>query len=714
MKTITQGALVALAVVLSTDLLFGQTNLNFNSVGVTSEGAILLSWNSTTNEVYEIDYANELVDTNTGSISWKVLYEEYPSHGTNTIWLDTGDYDNAAPPIPHPKKSPMRFYRIVLSGTNTGSNPTVTITSPTNNAVVRGDLTVTVNSTSTQLLMDTRLFVDGQEMPPSDDGTNFVINTCEWWSGPHTLFAVAKSQSSPEGAINDSSITYGHAVSPYVTVTFDNLISQYAFSEPFFEPDLGQTQRVSAAFAAGVDWTLEIQNASTNTVRFASGSGASMQFDWDGTGTNGVSLPAGVYTYLLTAQTNGQSYSQSSSAGGESSSSLSLGSSTSLAESSSEAWYPKSAEEAMMAGLTSYFVPAPPLPPIYTNGVLVSWKDMPPREVQIPLDVQEKFLQSLTLGGNSASLNNPKSDGPENYAGPSSQSTRGPVRPPIKPVRGKLGTFGIGYQSYAPGGYASHGPRTGWPFPLPTYVRLEGYPESTVYYIEPLSEYKYTARRFAWALQEAGWKAGFVKSDDQLSATDIKKPSLGGNSLFNTVDIGLLMTHGSYGTTAESDSVKYSYVILGNSTSGVTYLRLADFDFGSSATNGLKWMTIYACHILNSTAYTSMLNNGRLPINENLHLLSGSSTVCYAAQNMGNHYGHRLVGGWFWRMENVENAWFDAGRRAYQLYRLSGVNNTVTFGVVGWPACFNDTVLLYSDPDPQNGLLKIEQDVYTP
>jgi hypothetical protein len=197
-------------------------------------------------------------------------------------------------------------------------------------------------------------------------------------------------------------------------------------------------------------------------------------------------------------------------------------------------------------------------------------------------------------------------------------------------------------------------------------------------------------------------------------ATDIAKPSLGGNSLFNTVDIGLLMAHGSYGTTAESDSVKYSYVILANSTNGVTFLRLADFDFGSSATNGLKWMTIYSCHILNPTTYSSMLNNSRLPINENLHLLLGSSTVCYAAQNMGNHYGHRLAGGYFWRMENVEDAWFDAGRRAYQLFRLFGVNDAVTFAVVGWPACFNDTVLLYSDPDPQNGLQRTEREVYTP
>jgi uncharacterized protein DUF6345 len=239
-------------------------------------------------------------------------------------------------------------------------------------------------------------------------------------------------------------------------------------------------------------------------------------------------------------------------------------------------------------------------------------------------------------------------------------------------------------------------------------------PPTSAYYFSLLSDYNYTARRFAWALQEAGWKAGFVKRDSQLSATDIKKGSLGGNSLFNTVDIGLLMTHGTYGTTAESDSVKYSYVILADPTNNVTYLRLADFDFGSGATNGLKWMTMYACNILNPTAYNSMNNNSRLPINDNLHLLLGSATVCYASQSIGNHYGHRLAGGYFWTMENVDDAWFDAGRRAYQLYRLSGVSTTVTFATVGWPACFNDTVLLYSDPDPSSGLNRVDEDVYTP
>ena len=66
---------------------------------------------------------------------------------------------------------------------------------------------------------------------------------------------------------------------------------------------------VTAIFAADVDWTLYIQDVNSNTVLSASGSGTSMQFNWDGNGFGETNLPAGVYTYLLSAQTNGEAES---------------------------------------------------------------------------------------------------------------------------------------------------------------------------------------------------------------------------------------------------------------------------------------------------------------------------------------------------------------------------------------------------------------------
>ena len=161
MKTIKQGA-IALAAILMSGPAFGLTNLNFNAVSATSEGAIRLSWNSTSNEVYEIDYADQMVDISQGGPNWQPLYTEYPSHGTNTFITDAGNYD-LVPEIPHPTLSSMRFYRIALAGTNTSpTNPTVAITFPTNRASLSGEVTVVVSSASPEILTEVKLYVDGE------------------------------------------------------------------------------------------------------------------------------------------------------------------------------------------------------------------------------------------------------------------------------------------------------------------------------------------------------------------------------------------------------------------------------------------------------------------------------------------------------------------------------------------------------------------------
>jgi hypothetical protein len=270
MKAFSQGILTAAIISFGATFVNGQSGGPFaiTAVSATVEGAIKLSWQSETNTVYEIQYADPLVDASLGGTLFLPLYTDYPTHGTNTFWLDTGN-NNLTPPVLHPSKSQARFYRVVNIGTNTAPAPTVAITAPTNNATVSGNLTVTVNASSSQIVARTLLFVDGQEMPRSLNNTNFVINTCEWPNGPHTLFAVVKSQSAFEG-IPNASVTYGRAVSSYVNVTFNNLITRYSWSEPYFEPGLGQTQKVNAAFAANVNWILEIQDANTNDVLYAS------------------------------------------------------------------------------------------------------------------------------------------------------------------------------------------------------------------------------------------------------------------------------------------------------------------------------------------------------------------------------------------------------------------------------------------------------------
>ena len=104
---------------------------------------------------------------------------------------------------------------------------------------------------------------------------------------------------------DNSTILIGYGVSPFVPVDFENLITRISFSQPFFAPEDGETQQVSAVFAANVDWTLEIQDENSNDVLTTTGSGGTLSYAWDGNGTGGTNLPVGTYTYLITAVTNG-------------------------------------------------------------------------------------------------------------------------------------------------------------------------------------------------------------------------------------------------------------------------------------------------------------------------------------------------------------------------------------------------------------------------
>ena len=100
---------------------FCQTNLQLTGVVQTPEQAIQLTWTSTNSELYQIQYANALATNSDGSTAWQVLYDNFPSQGTNTFWLDTGNY-NLSPQILHPKYMPMRFYRILDEGPDSTSD----------------------------------------------------------------------------------------------------------------------------------------------------------------------------------------------------------------------------------------------------------------------------------------------------------------------------------------------------------------------------------------------------------------------------------------------------------------------------------------------------------------------------------------------------------------------------------------------------------------
>ncbi len=685
-----------------TNQTFGQNTLKFTSVNATPEKAIQLHWASNTNEVYEIDETDALNTNADGTTAWNMLYNDYPSQGTNTFWLDTGDY-NSVPGIPHPKYEPMRFYRVVMTGTNTGGdNPTITIISPTNGTTVSSNLTVTISASSDQLLVQTILYVDGQEMPPSDDGSNFVINTCEWWNGQHTLFAVAKSQSALEGNPHDPQPTYGRTASSYVNVTFNNLISEVAFSQPFFEPSLGQTQAVTATFAANCNWTLQIQDVNSNTVRNASGSGVSMEFDWDGTGDGGTNIPDGVYHYLISAETNGESdeiVGGGSGGGSDGPPSPDFARSSSIGSDSTRLWAISPNSEAIL--------PLAIFPPGFdTNDFTIVQASQSQvqalTETVLAADKPVTTAKSAKLIGGNGGGSFFEADASPDYSGSAGQSTTAPVRPPPKPVKGNVGTIGIAYEQYLPQGFATtHGPSTGWPYPVqPQYVAIDGTNATSGQYFDYIVTAKTIGDNFSQAMQNGGWKTVFNKGNDGVTYTDLKKTSLGGNSIFNNVNFGVLLGHGSYSTTAEDDNIKYSYFWLWNSHNNAipntaVPMRFSDFDFGGSdPTNGLRWMTVIACNLLNQSDFNSMRSHSKLPINGNLHLLNGVAGG-FPGFNaaIGTYYATNLLGG-----ATIRQAWVNAGITAYSGFNLGNVG-TITFATEGWPDCLNDQLLLYSSPD---------------
>ena len=690
-------ALVMLAAMLSfgTRQSFSQTNLNFNGVSATEEGAIRLSWNSASNEVYEIDYADGLVDVNDGGTVWNKLYDDYPSHGTNTFWLDTGNY-LYTPAILHPKKMPMRFYRITYKATDdTASEPIISITNPTNNSDASGDLTVIVSAQTDQATLSTRLYVDGEAMNFSVDSTNYydngtnylidtyMINTCEWPNGLHTLFATAKCASDVSGPINASTILLGHSVSSYVPVTFDNLITKYSFSEPFFNPDAGQTQQVSAVFTANCDWTLEIQNASTNTVRYVTGSGSSMLFNWDGMGTNGANLPAGVYTYFLSVQTNGQQMMMS----GDGSSSAGLTAFSNF-ENITELW-------ALPAEGSGSLVPLKLYPPGMDTSSFTIF-EASHTEVQalikavLALDESaitakpQKITESKGSGGGII-LNG--------MSGGSGQSSRGPVRPPTKPVNKVAGKFGVVSQDYFPEMLSISAPLNGL---SQLHVQIQGSTGSANFpFVEDLEEDHFVA-----TMARGAWQPGFNKKNNQLQASDLKKASLGGANIFNGSDIslGLLSLHGAYGTSPDynqasgANGATQIYFSVDGRPGASSYVRMSEMDFGSPGTNGLKWMALMACNSLRQQNWNSIRNTGGWkPFNNNLHLLLGANSIVdNGNERMWAKYMLGLDGQ---TQQTIMEAWSLSGHFC--------AHRPVTFAVAGYDDCKQDMLTGTNNVTPQ-------------
>ena len=676
---------------------FGQ--LQFTGISATPEGTIQVTWASISNETYEIDEADTLETNAQGTMTWNQLYTEYPSQGSNTFWLDCGNYVSV-PSILNPKYTTNRFYRVVDSGPDTTPDePSVAITNLSSGAVVSDVLTVIVTAISDQSFLTTKLYVDGQEQNEADISTNwtditgvtnyvidtYYLNTCEWLNGPHTMFASARCQSGPSGIHDSAPILIGHSVSPFVPVSFSNLITGISFTQPFFCPEDGTTQQVTAVFAANVNWTLDIQDVNTNTVRSATGIGGAMLFDWDGTDNNSNSLPVGLYTYFISVQTNGQPLSGGGGGGGSGGSGPPgadevSGGSTSGAT-TDELW----AEPPDGAGIA---VPRILFPPGFDlNGYRIfeapaSWSPV---------------AESDTANSSDAAADSGGGGIHPDYTGGSSQSSIVPVRPPNKRVLHRVGRYGVAYQTYSANG------TNGFLLAAPNNgqgqgpIGLEGHTAARSTFIYPsLPQYVPEVNNFVSQMNGANWTQGFLKPDDQLAINDLRAS---GANVFTNVNLGLLLLHGTFTSNMDltENGAQEIYYPITSGTS-IQYLRMSEMNLGGSGTNGLKWMGILACNSLRQNQWRSMQSANRSPINGNLHLILGGNSILWTGDHVASYWAKYITlgknGSAPWQ---IEAAWYQGARDAYAETKYN-YTNAIIFAAAGDAACQTDTLQTNSSP----------------
>ena len=197
-------------------------------------------------------------------------------------------------------------------------------------------------------------------------------------------------------------------------------------------------------------------------------------------------------------------------------------------------------------------------------------------------------------------------------------------------------------------------------------------------------------------MAKGGWKLGFNKSGAKLSINELKKGSLGGNDLFGSVNLGLFINHGSYGTSLDYHSfasqTKQTYFSSDNpADASAPWIALGEFGFGGG---NLRWMAILACNSLQDGAYQSMLNKGVLPLQDGNHIICGLTTVGAVGEEIGEFWAKNMLGNFFTSPKKVKDAWFDAGREQYSF--ATNLTDTIVFRACGWEDCMDDKLNSYS------------------
>jgi hypothetical protein len=371
-------------------------------------------------------------------------------------------------------------------------------------------------------------------------------------------------------------------------------------------------------------------------------------------------------------------------------------------------------------GEKSYFIESPPMPPIFTNGEWVAWEKVfgPLPSVEVPIR-DEYFALAAEIESEAKSLTSKGGGVVLNAAGDSGSGSQTTVLRPVPSVWfGKNGTVGIAYQGNHPEG-TSFGSNTRPTDGLGGRVSLNVTPGS----YPKLRAAHRIALGFNRYMGDAGYRLKFYKGNFDLTASDLRKPSKGGDSRFNEVNVGLLIGHGvcsadsssGHDFTISASGPFQSYYPVWEGGSGYNWVRLSEFDFGSSGVNGLRWMSILSCNNLIDHVYQDCYDKEALPVNDDLHLLCGAKSAVFIVSNFGLKYSAALTGRGGVTRKTVAESWFYAGAQS-QGIQPGGPHLTVHFRVIGWPNCFNDDLIDFQSPNSGNpaDITYQDSEVFTP
>lgn len=660
---------VVLVFGLSTFLAEGQTQPVLKIQRSDPDVLKVIEWSSETNAMYRVEYS-------VGLTNWILAQEDIPSQGTNTFWLDAGHpSDVSYRPLSIDPDSPYRFYRVTVQEyTSNNASISVTISNLTTGSVLSSITNVYASSASSNEISSARILVDGEKVGDSP-GTNytFAINTHFYPNGIHRISVIAEDNGDYGTTGGEETVNNDGTGASYgcknLSVIFSNLCSNVRLRYPAFRPDLGQTQEVYATWSTPRIWQVDFcPKGDSNTVhRSFSGEGTKIVVLWDGKDSGSNELSAQLISCYI--------YDLGEGSGGGGGGGGGIG------------------ED-------------PPPPGGFAGG---SWEpQLPP----VPWDTNSWWGASQETSSQPASRSTATYDSSTGGAALNSFSPESIIGVPIEIIfpHKAFGSFGCLYQGHHPvfGSYPR--PPRGLPFGQVTFTAGNG-PWGK------LKSPKKIAKELEGAFPPMGYFIKYIEGDDQVSAGDLQKGSLGGNGTFNSATISLYIGHSGAGKeNIVALAHPQTYIpIYNNSSDTMSWVGMNDMRLGSS---NLKWAAFLSCNMFRDSAYRSfgsyaqMKNNNHLGITTDLHIMQAYATEVLVHPSFGKWWNKALLNDTGVAEDaTVVGAWNYACRLTQGKETAANVNYCRS---ACWPECIGDYIYGYgpqTDPDPdrlQGELVEID------